>query len=42
MTYDAVNNRTVVGLYVNADATVDSVIWLTGNLSSLTAADFIL
>lgn len=42
VTYDAVNARTVVSLYVNADAAVDSVIWLTGNLSAMTASDFVL
>jgi Ca2+-binding RTX toxin-like protein len=40
--YDATDNRTVVSLFVNADATPDAVIWLAGNHTSMTAADFIL
>jgi Ca2+-binding RTX toxin-like protein len=39
--YDSTNNRTVVDLFVNADATPDAVIWLTGNHTSMTAADFV-
>jgi Ca2+-binding RTX toxin-like protein len=41
VTYDAGNNRTVVNLYVNADATIDGVIWLTGDHSGLTLGDFV-
>jgi Ca2+-binding RTX toxin-like protein len=39
--YDATNNRTVVSLFVNADATADAVVWLTGNHANMTAADFV-
>ncbi len=39
--YDAAHNRTVIDLYVNADATRDSEIWLSGN-HALTASDFLL
>ena len=41
-TYDAGNGRTVLQLYVDNDASVDATIWVTGNHSSFTAADFIL
>jgi Ca2+-binding RTX toxin-like protein len=40
VTYDAVHNRTDVSLYVNADATADAVIWLSGHVA-LSASDFI-
>lgn len=39
--YDAVNDRTEVRLYVNADITPDALIWLKGN-HPLSAADFVL
>ena len=42
VTYDGANSRTVLQLYVDNDATVDSTIWLSGNHTSLTTADFIL
>ena len=42
VTYDAVHDRTVLQLYVDNNATVDATIWLSGNHSTMTAADFIL
>jgi hypothetical protein len=40
--YDIVNDRTAVSLYVNADATVDALMWLTGDHSGLVSGDFTL
>ena len=42
ITYDAVHDRTVLDLYVDADATADAEIWLSGNHAGLTATDFLL
>ena len=42
LSYDAIHNRTIVSLYVNADATADATIWLTGNHLSLATTDFVL
>ena len=42
LTYDSGNNRTVVDLYVNADAAIDATIWLSGNHTGLTDAAFVL
>ncbi len=42
VSYDAVNNRTVLDLYVDANATIDSTIWLTGDHSAIAAGDFAL
>ena len=39
--YDAGNDRTVVDVYADGDATADSEIWLSGN-HTLSAADFLL
>jgi Ca2+-binding RTX toxin-like protein len=39
--YDAAHNHTTVKVYVNADATADAVIVLTGDHHALTAADFV-
>ena len=40
--YDSLQNRTVVELYVDNNASVDARIWLTGDRSNLTEAAFIL
>ncbi len=40
-TYDAVHDRTVINLYVDNNASIDSTIWLDGN-HVLTTADIIL
>ena len=40
--FDAGNNRTEVDLYVNNDRYIDAAIWLTGDHTGLTAADFVL
>ncbi len=42
LTYDSGNDRTVVDLYVNNDATIDGTIWLDGNHTGLTDAAFVL
>jgi len=42
LTYDSVNNRTAADLYVNADATIDGTIWLSGDRTALTADAFVL
>jgi len=42
VTYDAAHNRTVVDLYDDDDNTVDGRIWLTGDHSGLSNADFTL
>ena len=38
--FDAGNNRTVVSLYVDNNASVDAAIWLTGDHHTLAAGDF--
>ena len=40
--YDSTNNRTVVDLYADADATPDARIYLTGDHHALAAGDFVL
>ena len=42
VTYDSVHSRTVLQLYVDNNASVDSTIWMTGNHATITATDFIL
>ena len=42
VTYDAGNNRTVLQLYVDNNASVDATIWLSGNHSGIAAGDFVL
>ena len=42
ITLDAANNRTVIDLYVNNDATADARIWLSGNHVALAAASLVL
>ena len=42
VTYDAGNNRTVLQLYVDNNASVDATIWLSGNHAGIAAGDFVL
>ena len=42
VTYDAAHSRTVLDLYVDANGSIDGRIWLTGDHSGMTAADFVL
>lgn len=42
VTYDSVNNRTAIDLFVDSNGSVDSRIWIAGNHSAITAASFIL
>ena len=42
VTYDAGDNRTVLQLYVDNNASVDATIWLTGNHAGIAAGDFVL
>jgi len=40
--YDALSGQTSLSLYVDGDATADAIIVLVGDLTSLTASDFVL
>ena len=40
--FDVANNRTVVTLYVDNNASADAAIWLTGDHHTLAASDFVL
>lgn len=40
--YDASSGQTSVSLYVDGDTSVDALIWLSGNLTSLATSDFVL
>ncbi len=40
--YDAGHGRTVLQLYVDNNASVDATVWMTGDHSTIAAADFIL
>jgi Ca2+-binding RTX toxin-like protein len=42
VTYDSVNNRTVLDLFVDNNTSVDSRLWIAGNQSGITAASFML
>jgi hypothetical protein len=42
ISFDAVNNRTLIELYVDNYASSDATIFLSGNHTNLTAADFVL
>jgi Ca2+-binding RTX toxin-like protein len=42
ITVDDANNRTIIRLFVDGDATADAVIMLSGDHSALTAGDFVL
>jgi hypothetical protein len=42
LAFDAVNNFTSVSLYVDGDAVADAVIYIGGNQTALTGADFVL
>jgi Ca2+-binding RTX toxin-like protein len=41
VSYDSGNDRTVLNLYVDNDAAIDSTIWLSGDHSGLAIGDFI-
>ena len=41
LSYDGVQDRTVLALYVNADAAADATVWLSGNHSGMGAGDFV-
>ena len=40
--YDSGQNRTLVSLYIDGDATADGAIWLKGDHAAIGAADFVL
>lgn len=42
ISYDSVHDRTVIDLFTNGDNKPDGVIWLSGDVTGLTASDFIL
>jgi len=42
ITINEANNRTIIRLFVDNDATADAVIMLSGDHSALTEADFVL
>ena len=41
LSYDGVNNRTVLQLYVDADALADATVWLSGDHTAMGAGDFV-
>ena len=41
LSYDSVHDRTVLALYINADAAADATVWLSGDHTALGAGDFV-
>jgi Ca2+-binding RTX toxin-like protein len=41
LSYDALNNRTAIDLYVDKNGSIDATIWLMGDHHTMTAADFV-